>query len=421
VAELRVIVVGQGYVGLPLAVAAANAGHRVVGVDHDARRVDALNRGASPVGDISDDDLRAVVSSGAYSAAADFAAVKGADVVVICVPTPYHHDQPDLSYVEHACEDVGANLTRDCLVILESTTYPGTTEEVLIPILERVSGLTAGSDFHAAFSPERIDPGNPTYGIRNTPKIVGALTPEGQQRAVDFYGSFVDTVVPVSGPRAAETAKLLENTFRHINIALVNELAILCRDLDIDVWEVIDAAASKPFGFMPFYPGPGVGGHCIPVDPMYLSWRVRQFGGSAKFIELARDVNDAMPAYCVTRIQELLNDRERAVKGSRILVLGVAYKQDIGDMRESPAIALVQGLLARGARIDFHDPHVPVLHVDGEELRSVSLDDERLRSSDCVVVVTAHHGIDYERVARVAPLVFDTRHVVPAAPSVAYL
>lgn len=411
----EVVIVGQGYVGLPLAVAAAKAGHRVTGLELDPACVDALNAGMSHVGDITEDELAEVLAAGTYSASADPMVVGKADVVVICVPTPYRNEAPDLSYVEAAAQDVGSHLRPGALVILESTTYPGTTEEVVRPILERASGLIAGEDFGLAFSPERIDPGNPDFGLQNTPKIVGGLNPEGTRLASEFYASFVNEVVEVSNPRAAEMAKLLENTFRHINIALVNELAMLCRDMDIDVWEVIDAAASKPFGFMPFYPGPGVGGHCIPVDPMYLSWRVRQFGGAAKFIELARDVNAAMPLYCVSRIQELLNDRKRALKGSQILVVGVSYKPNIGDVRESPAVAILEGLRAKGAEVSYHDPYVPTVRLKGsQEMRSVDLYEAAV-AADCVVIVTAHYGIDYARVASLSSVVFDTRNVFRSA------
>ncbi|MBK5305897.1 MAG: nucleotide sugar dehydrogenase [Frankiaceae bacterium] len=412
--DRHVVVVGQGYVGLPLAVAASRSGRTVIGVDLDAARVDELNGGRSPVGDVSDAELREQLDAGRYSASTDFTSAKDADVVVLCVPTPYHNDAPDLSYIEHAAQQVGECLAPGTLVILESTTYPGTTEEVLLPVLERASGLGGGVDLQVAFSPERIDPGNPTYGLHNTPKIVGGVTPEATERAAAFYRGFVETVIPVSGPKAAEMAKLLENTFRHINIALVNELAILSQDLDVDVWEVIDAAASKPFGFMPFYPGPGVGGHCIPVDPMYLSWRVKQFGGAAKFIDLARDVNAAMPLYVVTRVQDLLNERERSLKGSKILIVGVAYKPNISDMRESPALPLIDILRAKGAVVSYSDPYVANLQLtDGTTLSGVPLDDEGLSAADCVIVVTPHADVDYSHVAGAAGLVFDTRNVAP--------
>jgi UDP-N-acetyl-D-glucosamine dehydrogenase len=415
----RVVVVGQGYVGLPLAVAAAEAGHDVTGLDHSGALVDRLNAADSPISDVGSAALAAVRDAGRYRATTDFAACADADVVVLCVPTPYHNDAPDLSHVETAAGLAGGHLSAGVMVILESTTYPGTTEEVLQPVLEAASGLTAGDGLDLVFSPERIDPGNPAYGLRNTPKIVGGTTPAATSRAAAFYRTFVDEVVEVPDPRTAETAKLLENTFRHINIALVNELAMLCQDLDVDVWKVIDAAASKPFGFMPFYPGPGVGGHCIPVDPMYLSWRVRQFGGAAKFIELARDVNNAMPLYVASRIQELLNDREKAVKGSRVLLLGVTYKRDVADLRESPAEPLAARLVQRGAVLDYHDPHVPVWRLTGAgERKSVDLEPGVLAGCDCVVVITDHSGIDYGWVAEHAPLVFDTRNTVPAGPNV---
>jgi UDP-N-acetyl-D-glucosamine dehydrogenase len=420
VRDRQVVVVGQGYVGLPLAVAASRSGRTVVGVDLDADRVDQLNAGRSPVGDVPDMDLTAEVAAGRYSATTEFTAAKDADVVVLCVPTPYHNDAPDLSYIEGAARQIGECLTPGTLVILESTTYPGTTEEVLLPILEAASGLTGGQELQVAFSPERIDPGNPTYGLHNTPKIVGGLNPEATERAAAFYAGFVEKVVRVSGPKAAEMAKLLENTFRHINIALVNELAILCQDLDVDVWEVIGAAASKPFGFMPFYPGPGVGGHCIPVDPMYLSWRVKQFGGAAKFIDLARDVNAAMPAYVVQRVQDLLNEEEKSLKGSRVLLLGVAYKPNISDMRESPALPLIDLLRRKGARVDYADPHVPVLRLEaGDTLESVDDALAAARQADCVVIITAHTDVDHEALAGAASLVFDTRNVVrSSAPGV---
>lgn len=410
----RVVIVGQGYVGLPLAIAAAQAGHDVTGVDLAVQRVIDLNAGRSPVGDITDADLDEVLAAGSYRAAGDFAAVARADVVVLCVPTPYHADAPDLSYVESAVGEVARHLARGTLVILESTTYPGTTEEVVLPLLESGSGLRAGTGFSLVFSPERIDPGNARFGLRNTPKIVGGTEPRATARAARFYGSFVEEVVEVSSPGTAEAAKLLENTFRHINIALVNELAVLCQELHLDVWEVIDAAASKPFGFMPFYPGPGVGGHCIPVDPMYLSWRVRQLGSAAKFIELARDVNEAMPLHVVSRVQELLNDAEKPVRNSRVLVLGVAYKRDIADLRESPAAPLIERLARKGADVAYHDPYAPTYSVDGlGELKSTELTPETLAATDCVIVVTDHTDVDYDLVVAHAPLVFDTRNRLP--------
>ena len=416
---MDVVIVGQGYVGLPLAVAAAQAGHRVVGVDTDPRRVESLAAGLSPVGDITDVDLKSVLADGRYRASESVEAVANADVVVLCVPTPYHNDAPDLSFLESAATAVAGHLTPQTLVILESTTYPGTTEDILAPLLEQVSGLKVGTDVLLAFSPERIDPGNPVYGIRNTPKIVGGMTPPATAGAAEFYRTFIDAVVEVSGPKTAEMAKLLENTFRHINIALVNELAILSRELGVDIWEVIDAAASKPFGFMPFYPGPGVGGHCIPVDPMYLSWRVRQFGAAAKFIELARDVNSAMPLYCVARVQEILNDRRLALRGSRVLVVGVTYKRDVADMRESPALPLMRGLVGKGAMVEYHDPYVPHLELDGAELSSTPLTPEAVSAADCVVIVTDHRAVKLEPVLAGSTPVLDTRAALqPGKPNV---
>lgn len=409
--DQRIAIVGQGYVGLPLAVAAAQAGLTVVGIDRSEERVATLANGESPVGDVKDAELRAILEDGRYHATTSFDAVTDCDIVVLCVPTPYHNDAPDLSYIEAAGEHVGRHLSRGALVILESTTYPGTTEELLQPLLERESGLVAGTDFDLAFSPERIDPGNPKFDIHNTPKIVGGTSPSATKRAASFYGRFVERIHEVSGPTSAEMAKLLENTFRHINIALVNELAIICRDLNVDVWEVIDAAASKPFGFMPFYPGPGVGGHCIPVDPMYLSWRARQFGGSAKFIELARDVNAAMPHYCVSRVQDLLNDVGKPLSRATVLVLGVAYKPNIADLRESPSLPFMERLRAKGAVVRYHDAHVPVLSLGDESLESVPLTEAEVRAADCVVILTHHDDVDYGLISDQAGLVFDTRNV----------
>ncbi|HZU72764.1 MAG TPA: nucleotide sugar dehydrogenase [Acidimicrobiales bacterium] len=409
--RVPVAVVGQGYVGLPLALAAAESGYEVVGIDLDADRVEQLNRGASPIADVSSSTLERNLASHSYRATASFSDVKACRVIVLCVPTPYRDQAPDLSHVASAAAQVGAHMGPGCLLILESTTYPGTTEEFLRPALESASGLTAGRDFDLAFSPERIDPGNPTFGIRNTPKIVGGTTPRATERAAGFYARFIEQVVPVSSPATAEMAKLLENVFRHINIALVNELAILCRDMNIDPWEVIDAAASKPFGFMPFYPGPGVGGHCIPVDPMYLSWRVRQFGGAAKFIDLARDVNDAMPLYCAGRVQDLLNEEGRPLKGAKVLILGVAYKPNVADVRESSAISLISALRRKGAHVQYHDPFVGHLHIPGGAvLHSVEIDAALTEQLDCIVIHTPHQNIDHHRVLDNATVIYDIRN-----------
>jgi UDP-N-acetyl-D-glucosamine dehydrogenase len=406
-----VVVVGQGYVGLPLALAAAAAGHTVVGIDVDETKVERLNSGRSPVGDVSADDLRHALDTGRYRAEVGYDAVSAAEVVLICVPTPFSDDAPDLSYIRSAGQEVGRRLRPGCLVVLESTSYPGTTDEVLGPLLADASGLSA-DDLDLAFSPERIDPANPSYGLRNTPKVVGARTERARKRALAFYASFVETVVPVSSAGTAEMAKLLENTFRHINIALANEMAIMCRALGLDVWEVIDAASTKPFGFMPFYPGPGVGGHCIPVDPMYLSWKVRQHGGASRFIALARDINAGMPAYVVARVQELLNDVGKPVKGSKVLLVGVTYKPDVGDLRESPALEVVAGLRRLGAEVSYADPYVGELSETGGTVPRVDDAAEGAAASDCVVLLSPHSCVDHEAVAARATLLVDTRHAV---------
>jgi nucleotide sugar dehydrogenase len=414
-----VAVIGQGYVGLPLAMAAAAAGHDVVGFDVDDERVARLRAGSSPVDDIADVELREALDSGRYRATGDATELADVSIYVICVPTPYKDDAPDLSHMIAAADAVAPSLRRGDLAILESTTYPGTTRDLLAPMLEQGSGLVAGEDFDVAFSPERIDPGNERFGIRNTPKVVGGLTNASTDAAVAFYETFIDHVVPVDTASTAEMVKLLENTFRHINIALANEFAVLCDELGLDVWQVVDAASTKPFGFMPFRPGPGVGGHCIPVDPMYLSWRMRQIGSSARFIELARDVNSRMPLYCVERVQALLNHERKALNGSRVLILGVAYKADVPDTRETPALPLIAGLRDRGAEVTYHDPHVPsLLLLDGSELGSVELTPEAIGAADCVIVVTGHGAIDHHLVAQHAHLVFDTRNVVPASERV---
>ena len=420
--DSNIAVVGQGYVGLPLALAAAASGCAVVGIETDAAKAQRLQAGTSPTADVADQELAAALSEGRYRAESSFDHLKGADITVLCVPTPYRKQAPDLSHVESAAAETARRLERGALVILESTAYPGTTTEVVLPILEAHSGFTSGTDFDLAFSPERIDPGNPTFGVRNTPKIVGGITARSTVRASAFYSRFVDRVVPVSSPATAEMAKLLENTFRYINIALVNELAIFCRDMSIDVWEVIDAAASKPFGFMPFYPGPGVGGPCIPIDPMYLSWRVRQFGGSAKFIELARAINDTMPLYCASRVQDLLNDRGLALKGSRILIVGVTYKPDVGDIRESPAIPLMSALLDKGALLSFYDPHVDAIDLPhGRRLFRCELSRSLSEGVDCAVIVTPHTVVDHEAIAARALVVLDTRRTIRAGGSNVHL
>jgi len=407
----RVGVIGMGYVGLPLATTLAEAGVAVIGLDAVQSKVDMLNRGESYVEDIDSDRLAPLVAGGLVQATTSWDAMKWVDTVIICLPTPLdEHREPDLSAVLGAAESLSQRLRSGQLVVLESTTYPGTTRDELAPILER-SGLVAGRDFHVAFSPERVDPGRVDWTTRTTPKVIGGLTPDCTRRAMDVYGAACDNLVAVSSPEIAEMTKLLENIFRSVNIALVNEMAMLCDRMGIDVWEVIDAAATKPFGFMPFRPGPGLGGHCIPIDPFYLTWKAREYEFHTEFIELAGKINSQMPAFCVGKLARALNSRRKPINGSRILVVGVAYKADVNDMRESPALKVIDLLVEEGAQIAYHDPHVPLLAKLG--LRSVRLEAELLRGLDAVAVVTAHSGVDWDLVAREAPLVVDFRNVVP--------
>jgi UDP-N-acetyl-D-glucosamine dehydrogenase len=406
-------VIGLGYVGLPLAVEFARAGFRVIGFDVDASKVAELARGRSYVGDVPDRELRAVRDR--LVATTDFGHLAAVDSVNICVPTPLRKTRdPDVSYIVAAVEEIKKRLHRDQLVILESTTYPGTTDELILPMLE-ATGLVVGKDFFLAFSPERVDPGNPRFQTRNIPKVVGGVTPKCTELAKALYSQTLDTVIPVSSTRVAEMVKLLENTFRSVNIGLVNELALMCDKMGIDVWEVIDAAATKPFGFMPFYPGPGLGGHCIPIDPFYLSWKAKQDGFEARFIELAGQVNSAMPHYVVTKAMEALNERRKSLKGSRILILGVTYKADIDDTRESPAIDIYKLLAARGARVSFHDPFVRDLHLGhgGEAVvKGTRLTPALLRAADCTIIVTAHKSVNYKSVVKNSPLILDTRNAL---------
>ena len=410
-----ITIIGAGYVGLPLAVAFAEAGRRVHCLDTDPAKVAAIGEGRSYIADVDSAALASLTAAGTLTAGDDYAATADTDAIVICVPTPLTENrEPDVSIIASATESIRPHLRRGQLVVLESTTYPGTTREVLQPVLER-DGLVAGRDFHLAMSPERIDPGRTDHTVRTTPKVVGGLTPECARRASELYAVCVDTLVPVSSPDAAELVKLLENIFRSVNIALVNELAMLCNRMGLDVWEVIDAAATKPYGFMRFTPGPGLGGPCIPIDPFFLSWRARQFDFQTEFIELAGKVNTQMPYFCAERVSHALNGVRKPVSGSSVLVLGVSYKPDVGDVRESPAIRLMELLAGLGAEISYHDPHVADLHGEGLDLDSVELDDAVLEGADIVCVVTAHSGIDYQRIADRAPLVVDFRNVVPKA------
>lgn len=406
----KVGVVGLGYVGLPLAVAFAGAGVKVVGVDADDRKVAAINSGASYIEDVPSEDISRLTASKRLRATGDFSELSEAEAVLICVPTPLdEHRSPDLSHVVKASENVSKHLSGGSLVVLESTTYPGTTREVLQPIFER-GGRRVGEDFFLAFSPERVDPGNKKFGLGDMSKVVGGITPECGRRAGELYEPVVKEVHAVSKPESAELSKLLENIFRGVNIALVNELAMLCDRMDVDVWEVVEAAGTKPFGFMQFYPGPGLGGHCIPIDPFYLAWRARSYGLSTEFIELAGRVNVGMPHYVVDRVSRLLNEDAKPVKTSRILVLGVSYKPDVGDLRESPSVKLLELLGGSGARVSYHDPHVQ--EVPDLGLASVSLTAQELESSDCVILATDHSSFDLGFVVENAPRVLDLRNAV---------
>jgi UDP-N-acetyl-D-glucosamine dehydrogenase len=410
--EARVGVVGLGYVGLPLAVEFAKAGFTVTGLEADAGKVDTLRLGESYVRDVPSAELRPLVEAGRLRATTRESVLGECDTVHICVPTPLRKTRdPDLGYVLEAARAVRAHLHPGQLVVLESTTYPGTTEELLLPLLEE-TGFKVGQDFFLAFSPERVDPGNPLYGTRNTPKIVGGVTSRCTALARALYAQAIETVLPVSSTRVAEVVKLLENTFRSVNIGLVNELALMCHQMGIDIWEVIDAAKTKPFGFMAFYPGPGLGGHCIPVDPVYLSWKARQSGFECRFIELAGQVNGGMPAFVVRRVQDALNERGKPLKGARVHLLGVAYKRDIDDVRESPAIDILLLLRAKGARLSYSDPHVPKLEAHGLALQSVDGASTTLREADCVLIITDHSAFDWRAVVRYAPLIVDTRNAL---------
>lgn len=409
--DTPVAVLGQGYVGLTLAAAAAEAGFGVTGIDVDTGRSQALSRGELVVPGVDEGLFRAGVQSGNLTFAASADVVAEALLIFICVPTPLRDDAPDMSFVEAAGREVAAHLEAGAMVVLESTTYPGTTEQLLGPLLEEGSGLRAGTDFLLAYAPERIDPGNTMFGMRNTPRVVGGTTAQATEAAVAFYGQLVDKVVAVSSARAAETAKLLENSFRHLNIALVNELATLTHELGIDVWEVVDAASTKPFGFMPFHPGPGVGGHCIPLDPTYLSWQVRrETGRRFSLIERAHDVNKHMPTYIAERVAEILNSQGQAMNGARILVLGVAYKPNVSDVRESPALQTMHVLEKRGADVRFHDFFVAQVPLSAGSTRCVADLDEELEVADVVVLITPHAAYDLESIAKRARAVFDTRN-----------
>lgn len=412
-------VVGLGYVGLPLAVELARAGFRTIGIDLDAKKADAVNRGESYIQDVPTARIAELVRAGRLSATSDFSIVRTLDTVNICVPTPLRKTKdPDLSFVVSALQSVQEHLHHGLLVILESTTYPGTTDEVVQPLLEK-TGLVAGQDFFLAFSPERVDPGNERWTTKNVPKVVGGLTPTCTALATALYSASIDRVVPVTSPKVAEMVKLLENTFRAVNIGLINELALMCDRLGISVWEVVEAAATKPFGFMPFFPGPGLGGHCIPIDPFYLSWKAKEVGFEARFIELAGHVNGAMPLHVVDKITDALNSQRKAVHGSRILILGLAYKRDIDDLRESPALDVMALLHHKGATLSYHDPYIPSLPAStwpgGFDMASVDLIPAALAAADCTVMITDHRMFNLDAIARHAPLIVDSRNAIKEA------
>lgn len=413
--ELTVGVVGLGYVGLPLAVEKAKAGFRTIGFDVQPQKVDMVNRGENYIGDVVNADLEAIVKSGMLSATSDFDFVKEVDFVAICVPTPLDmYQQPDISYVKASTEAIGKHMRRGTIVVLESTTYPGTTEELVRPILERESGLKCGVDFYLGFSPERVDPGNLIYKTKNTPKVVGAIGEDAREVIAAVYRAVLSSeVFTVSCPRVAEMEKILENTYRNVNIGLVNELAMLCHKMGINLWEVIEAAKTKPYGFQAFYPGPGLGGHCIPLDPYYLSWKAREYGFHTSMIESSMMINDRMPEYCVDRMAALLNDMGKPVRGSKILQLGIAYKQDIDDYRESPAIRVNEELRERGADVIFYDPYITSFKHRGGEFRGANRLDERMvQEADLVVITTAHTAVDYAMVQAHARCIFDTKNAM---------
>ncbi|MCC6796692.1 MAG: nucleotide sugar dehydrogenase [Candidatus Hydrogenedentes bacterium] len=406
---MRVGVIGLGYVGLPLALEFCRGGLRVTGIDVDANKVARIAQGETHVLDVGLDVLRESIHNGVFDVTTDFSVLRDIDAVCVCVPTPLTKTMdPDISYIVAAVDEVAKHLHKGMLIVLESTTYPGTTDELVLPRLEE-SGLCVGTDFFLAFSPERVDPGNPKWHTRNTPKIIGGMTPACTARAQELYGHAVDTLIPVSSPSAAEMVKLLENTYRAINIGLVNELAIMCKHLNVDVWEVIDAARTKPFGFMAFYPGPGLGGHCIPIDPLYLSWKMKTMQYTARFIELATAINSSMPEYVVTQIADALNNVRKSINGSKILILGVAYKQDVNDTRESPALDIIGLLRNKGADVSYIDPYVPQIDWAGTRMESLHLS-MTYDDFDCVVISTAHSSFDYARLVREAKLVYDARN-----------
>lgn len=413
--QARVAVIGLGYVGLPLAVEKAKAGYKTVGFDVQEKKVEAVNRGENYIGDVVNEDLRSLVESGMLSATSDFSFIEESDFIAICVPTPLDvYQQPDISYVRDSAMEIAKYLKPGAIVVLESTTYPGTTEELLLPILENGSGLTCGKDFFLAFSPERVDPGNLIYKTKNTPKVVGGVGETATKLAAAMYRTVLDSdIFEASSPAVAEMEKILENTYRNINIGLVNELAMLCHEMGINIWEVIEAAKTKPYGFQAFYPGPGLGGHCIPLDPYYLSWKAREYKFHTQLIETSMTINDRMPVYVVDRAMKILNRFSQAMNGSRVLVLGVAYKKDIDDYRESPAIKVIEELENRGAIVSYFDPFVPNYKWSGrDKVGEVELSLDVIQSADLIIITTEHTVVDYDMVQRHAKFVFDTKNAM---------
>jgi UDP-N-acetyl-D-glucosamine dehydrogenase len=417
---LKIAIIGLGYVGLPLSLQFARSGASVLGFDVDEAKAAALNKGESYIKHIAAADVAAMRGNGSFEATTDFKRIMEADAIIICVPTPLNkYREPDLSFVLDTGKAIAPHIKKGSVVILESTTYPGTTEDELREVLEQGSGLEAGQDFHLAFSPEREDPGNPDSKVASIPKVVGGLTPACLEAATKIYSLAIERIVPVSSCAAAEATKLTENIFRSVNIALVNELKVIYQRMGIDIWEIIDAAKTKPFGFMAFYPGPGLGGHCIPIDPFYLTWKAREFGLHTRFIELAGEINTSMPDYVVSRVSEALNDHGKSVKGSRILVVGLAYKANVDDMRESPSLVLIEKLEAKGAKVDYNDPYVPVIphtrehdHLSGRKSHPIS------RDFDCIVIATAHQDYDRKEIADLGVPVVDSRRLLPPGPNV---
>lgn len=413
--EIKVGVVGLGYVGLPLAVEKAKAGFKTIGFDVQKTKVDLVNQGKNYIGDVVDSDLKSLVEKGLLSATSDFSFIKDMDFIAICVPTPLDsHQQPDISYVKSSTEAISKFLKKNSMVVLESTTYPGTTEELVKPILEEGSGLKCGEDFYLGFSPERVDPGNLIYKTKNTPKVVGGIGKEATEVIAAMYRAVLEgDVKEVSSPAVAEMEKILENTYRNVNIGLVNELAILCNRMGISIWEVIDAAKTKPYGFQAFYPGPGLGGHCIPLDPYYLSWKAREYGFHTSMIESSMMINDRMPEYCMERATKILNRFKKAINGAKVLILGVAYKQDIDDYRESPAIRVIEELKNQGAVIDFYDPWVKEYRENGQVFVGLEqIDEFTIADYDLVIITTAHSNVDYDMVQKSAKFIFDTKNVM---------